>query len=411
MKSVINNIEISENPKKSRDNFNLIYMKKFTIFSLFMIVLSNLLQAQVRDVERDKIQVNNLMAFSNNYTTANIKFSTKGIAVNKQDSLALIAFYNSTNGANWVKKWDLTKPVKTWRGVSIGDKGRVVVIDLYSNNLTGTIPSEIGNLNNLTTLILNNNHLTGTIPSEIGNLSNLKVLLLNNNQLKGSIPAEIVNLKELYWFYLSNNHFDELPNLSSLVNLTQLRIQNNNFTFEDIEYNIGVASTMFDYHTQAKVGRPQSYTLNNGDNLTLSANVGGTANIYQWYKNNEAIIGETSSNYQISNFSLISDAGIYTYKLINTVVGGLTLESCKIYVNILTPVYTIKVYSSEGGSVKGGGTYKEDLDVTVTAVANAGYRFVSWTNEENVILFGNPFTFTATKDCSLVANFERINKP
>ncbi len=47
---------------------------------------------------------------------------------------------------------------------------------LSYNELTGSIPPEIGNLTNLTTLILYDNQLTGEIPSEIGNLTNLTTL-------------------------------------------------------------------------------------------------------------------------------------------------------------------------------------------------------------------------------------------
>ena len=54
---------------------------------------------------------------------------------------------------------------------------------LSYNQLTGEIPSDIGNLDNLTYLILYNNQLTGTIPSELGDLTNLINLYLNGNRL------------------------------------------------------------------------------------------------------------------------------------------------------------------------------------------------------------------------------------
>jgi len=44
---------------------------------------------------------------------------------------------------------------------------------LYSNELSGEIPPEIGNLTNLTEFYLWENQLTGEIPPEIGNLINL----------------------------------------------------------------------------------------------------------------------------------------------------------------------------------------------------------------------------------------------
>ena len=67
-------------------------------------------------------------------------------------------------------------------------------LHLYNNELTGSIPSEIGNLTNLERLYLYDNQLTGSIPPEIGNLINLTYLNLSYNQLSGGIPEEICDL-------------------------------------------------------------------------------------------------------------------------------------------------------------------------------------------------------------------------
>ncbi len=82
-------------------------------------------------------------------------------------------------------------------------------LSLYNNQLTGSIPPEIGNLTNLTYLFLENNQLTGSIPSEIGSLTNLVRLYLGDNQLTGEIPDSICDLN-IVWsnsvrFKISNN--------------------------------------------------------------------------------------------------------------------------------------------------------------------------------------------------------------
>jgi hypothetical protein len=67
----------------------------------------------------------------------------------------------------------------------------VVKLDLYDNDLSGTIPPELKNLESLRLLVLDSNSLHGFIPPEIGDLYYLKVLWLQNNALSGTIPTEL----------------------------------------------------------------------------------------------------------------------------------------------------------------------------------------------------------------------------
>ena len=63
--------------------------------------------------------------------------------------------------------------------------------------LSGTIPSELGNLSSLQRLRLSQNGLTGPVPPELGGLANLRDLFLDGNQLTGEIPSEVGNLINL----------------------------------------------------------------------------------------------------------------------------------------------------------------------------------------------------------------------
>ena len=102
---------------------------------------------------------------------------------------------------------------------------------LYSNQLTGTIPAELGNLTNLKTLDLSNNQLTGAIPPELGNLANLTRLDLNHNYLTGAIPSELGNLANLRDLRLRFNALTgEIPaDLGNLSNLWSLCLYGNRF--------------------------------------------------------------------------------------------------------------------------------------------------------------------------------------
>jgi len=86
----------------------------------------------------------------------------------------------------------------TWYGVET-DEGNTAVteINMSSNNLTGSIPKELGSLTNLKYLDLDNNKLSGSIPKELGSLENLMELEVSGNSLVGTIPPELGNLTKL----------------------------------------------------------------------------------------------------------------------------------------------------------------------------------------------------------------------
>ena len=115
------------------------------------------------------------------------------VAESQEDSAALAAFYNATDGANWGDNsyWLSDRPTGEWYGVTNDADGRVTRLDLHDNQLIGVIPAELADLAYLEWLDLQQNHLTGEIPPELGNLPNLRGLYLSDNQLTGCIPAEL----------------------------------------------------------------------------------------------------------------------------------------------------------------------------------------------------------------------------
>ena len=146
------------------------------------------------------------------------------------DSLALVALYTATNGANWEITWDLTQNFSTWHGVRVNSDGCLVGLQLPNNNLIGTIPPAIGNLAYLQTLNLSNNELKTAIPVSIGYLSKLEVLDLSNNQVEGRIPLTIGQLDSLSVLRLNNNQLngEVTKGIGNLSNLKILKLNNNN---------------------------------------------------------------------------------------------------------------------------------------------------------------------------------------
>ncbi len=154
---------------------------------------------------------------------------------NNPDSAALMALYVSADGSNWTNRdgWGVDCDVCTWFGVFCSS-GRVTRISLFSNNMVGTIPVEIGNLDQLEALDLAGNDLSGTIPNEIGSLTNLEVLNLGNNLLSGIIPNSIWALSNLRRLQIRSNDLTGLipSEIGQLVNLEMLSIEYNDLSGE-----------------------------------------------------------------------------------------------------------------------------------------------------------------------------------
>jgi hypothetical protein len=84
----------------------------------------------------------------------------------------------------------------------------VVALWLDNNDVTGTIPTEIGLLTNLASMSITNSSLVGSIPSQLGDLDGLRRLWLYSNALTGNIPPQLDILDELQVLELHHNQLD-----------------------------------------------------------------------------------------------------------------------------------------------------------------------------------------------------------
>eukprot|EP00592_Proboscia_alata_P002286 CAMPEP_0194367408 /NCGR_PEP_ID=MMETSP0174-20130528/15479_1 /TAXON_ID=216777 /ORGANISM="Proboscia alata, Strain PI-D3" /LENGTH=806 /DNA_ID=CAMNT_0039143119 /DNA_START=77 /DNA_END=2497 /DNA_ORIENTATION=- len=87
----------------------------------------------------------------------------------------------------------------------LGELSRLEELFIFDTLVTGAIPSTLGNLENLEGLGLYANGLSSSIPTELGNLAKLHVLYLDENDLTGDIPASLGQLKVLSDFRLRKN--------------------------------------------------------------------------------------------------------------------------------------------------------------------------------------------------------------
>ena len=113
-------------------------------------------------------------------------------------------------------------------------------LNLSFNQLTGEIPSTIGELDELKYLFLNNNSISGSLPIELFQLNKLKYLWLSSNEIEGTINSEIIGLSALQQLFINDNFLsgnlpEEFCNLSVDwdgqvdIGLTNFSISNNSF--------------------------------------------------------------------------------------------------------------------------------------------------------------------------------------
>ncbi|MEJ2615516.1 MAG: T9SS type A sorting domain-containing protein [Ignavibacteriaceae bacterium] len=211
-------------------------------------------------------------------------------------------------------------------------------LDLSVNELDGPIPLALGSLKNLVELHLYENALTDTIPYEIGNLSKLKILSLGRNKLNDSksladLQSALLKLTELEWFLADRNEFTKFPDLSTLINLDTLEIQNNRLHFDSIEPNVGIKN--FKYTPQDSLGKTKEPPVTMGSDILLALGfpVRGSNNQYQWYQGTEPIVGATSETYTIIQADY-KHTGHYVLHVTNTVAKECTLYSRPITVKI-----------------------------------------------------------------------------
>ena len=149
------------------------------------------------------------------------------------ECLALLALYESTGGEGWNNNsgWLSESSVCTWQGITC-DGDHVEQLNYSNNNLTGSLPREIGNLRLLERLSMGEPSLGGSIPSEIGNLTRLQLFAIEGTLLSGSIPSEIGNLAQLIHLGLGSNQLSgSLPaSIGNLANLSAIFLAHNSIS-------------------------------------------------------------------------------------------------------------------------------------------------------------------------------------
>ena len=146
-------------------------------------------------------------------------------SISNAERSALISIYNSTNGENWNRTWDLDKDPRNWFGISVKN-GAVTELNLSGNALKGNFPSNLASFPKLTKLDLSNNQLLGDVPSGISSLSLLTKLDICSNRLTGDPTQSLTGLFNVDDLALGGNSFVISDVNAMLQNFNNIKILN-----------------------------------------------------------------------------------------------------------------------------------------------------------------------------------------
>ncbi|HVD98981.1 MAG TPA: leucine-rich repeat domain-containing protein [Cytophagaceae bacterium] len=185
----------------------------------------------------------------------------------------------------------------------------MTTLDASENNLT-QLP-DLSSLINLENLYCGKNALT-VLPS-LQTLVKLQILICGENQLT-SIP-ELHYCTLLKFIRISDNQISQLPDLSFMNTPTQVHLDHNNLSFEDllaVVSNSNYSSTVFELFPQNILGNYADTIVKKNGQFRFKLNIDESvnSNTYEWYRKN-TYISSTSSDLMQINGVADSDTGSY----------------------------------------------------------------------------------------------------
>lgn len=151
------------------------------------------------------------------------------------------------NGTSWDLQnlWLSDDSECIWYGLQCNGNFQLNNFALDTNNVHGSMPTELAVMDSLRTISLSRNHISGYIPTEIITLPHLENLFLYTNNLIGSIPKEVGEATNLKTLRLENNLFFGFltKEIGKATSLEELSVGFNEF-WRRIPTEIGLLTNM-----------------------------------------------------------------------------------------------------------------------------------------------------------------------
>ena len=284
------------------------------------------------------------------------------------------------------------------------------------NEVIAQLSDANGNFNNPTELGRKTTNQSDYISAQIPNVAagnNYRIRVISTNYpMIGQNIQEISIIENTFTVNVSANPSEGGTvsgggTYSNGQSCTVSATANNGYSFTNWTENGNVVSTNASYTFTVNANRNlvANFTLNSYT-ITAMANPseGGTVSGGGSYNYGASctLTATASQGYTFTNWTengnVVSNNANYTFTVNanRTLVANFTLNSYTI---------TATANPSEGGTVNGGGSYNYGASCTLTATANQGYTFTSWTENGNVVSTNASYTFTVNANRTLVANF------
>ncbi len=195
----------------------------------------------------------------------------------------------------------------------------------FSDNHFSTLPPFSSNQKEMQVFKCENNQLD-SLPNSINYFINLQLLHIGQNKLN-KIPSISNTRYTLKEFHAEDNLLSELPDFTNFNSLTEIQVQNNTLTFEDLLpllKNTSVKSLF--YSPQATIANDslRIVTENQAFEWVLGIDKNVQSSTYSWYKNGTFLKTSTTGIFSIEKTAL-ADSAVYTCQIRNPFLPALIL--------------------------------------------------------------------------------------
>ncbi len=287
------------------------------------------------------------------------------------------------------------------------------------NSVAGIGKDAFGNCTGLNSVLFNATNCTGMGSSDspvFYGCTNITTLIIGDNVTK--IPSEAFSgCNNLTGNLIIPNSITSIGNyaFSSCSNFTSIELSKSipptisEYSFNSTLHTIPVhipCGAIVAYQSASGWSSFTNYQEDFNYTLTVSSsntNMGTVAVTQQPSCGVNAIVKAIpKTNYRFVNWTkgnnIVSTDAIYTFTV---------TEDIELVANFAISNYTISATANPavGGTVTGAGEYNHGANVTLSASANEGYTFVNWTENGTQVSTSPNYSFTASADRTLVANF------